>query len=55
VVGTQTTGARASGSQPSVERSMDETEGHEDTAPPEVTSRKKKPRWFQETLKEAKE
>jgi hypothetical protein len=27
----------------------------EDTAPPEVTLEKKKSRWFQETLKEAKE
>jgi hypothetical protein len=36
-------------------RSMDETEGHEGIAPQEITSRKRKPRWFQETLKEAKE
>jgi hypothetical protein len=55
VSGTQTTGAHASGSQTSMVRSMDEIEGHEGTAPQEVTSRKRKPRWFQETLKEAKE
>jgi hypothetical protein len=53
VSGTQTTGARASGSHTSMVRSMDEIEGHEVTAPQEVTSGKKKPRWFQETLKEA--
>jgi hypothetical protein len=32
-----------------------ETQGHDETTPIEVTSGKKKPRWFQETLKEAKE
>jgi hypothetical protein len=36
-------------------RSMDEIEGHEGTAPREVTSRKRKLRWFYETLKEVKE
>jgi hypothetical protein len=41
VVGTHTTSARSSGSQPLVVRYMDETEGHEDTAPPKVTSWKK--------------
>jgi hypothetical protein len=55
VYGTQTKSARASGSQTSMVRSMDETEGHEGIAPQEVTSGKKKPRWFQKTLKEAKE
>jgi hypothetical protein len=55
VSSSQTIGARASGSQTSMVRSMDETEGHEDTTPQEVTSGKKKLRWFQETLKEAKE
>jgi hypothetical protein len=44
VVGTQTTSARASGSQNSVVISMDETEEHEDTTPLEVTSGKKKMR-----------
>jgi hypothetical protein len=34
---------------------MDETKGHERIAPQEVISGKKKPRWFQETVKEAKE
>jgi hypothetical protein len=34
---------------------MDESEGHEGIAPQEATSGKKKPRWFRETLKEAKE
>jgi hypothetical protein len=29
--------------------------GHEETTPPEITSGKRKLRWFQETLKEAKE
>jgi hypothetical protein len=46
VSGTQTTGARALGSQTSMVRSMDETEGHEGTAPHEVISGKRKPRWF---------
>jgi hypothetical protein len=55
VSSTQTTGARASGSQTSMVISMDETEGHEGTTPQEVTSRKRKPRWFHETLKEVKE
>jgi hypothetical protein len=32
-----------------------ETQRDEETTLPEVTSGKKKPRWFQETLKEAKE
>ena len=36
-------------------RSIDETEGHEAIAPQEVTLGKRKPTWFQETLKEAKE
>jgi hypothetical protein len=40
---------RASGSQPSTMRSMNETEGHEDTAPPKVT------KGHEETMKEAKE
>jgi hypothetical protein len=31
------------------------TQGNEETTPLEVTSGKKKPRWFSETLKEAKE
>jgi hypothetical protein len=44
MVGTQTTGARASRFQPSVVRSMDETEGHEGTAPQKVTSGERKPR-----------
>jgi hypothetical protein len=51
----QTGGARASGSQTTLRRSMDETQGHEETAPREVTLGKRKPRWFQETLKESKE
>jgi hypothetical protein len=55
VSGTQPTSARASRSQTFMLRSMDETKGHEGTAPQEVTSGKRKPRWFQETLKEAKE
>jgi hypothetical protein len=37
------------------QRSVHEIQRHEETTPPEVTSRKWKPRWFQETLKEAKE
>jgi hypothetical protein len=32
-------------------RYMDETQGHEETAPLEVTLGKKKLRWFQENLK----
>jgi hypothetical protein len=39
----QTRGARASGSQTTLQRSMDETQGHEETAPQEVTSGKRKP------------
>jgi hypothetical protein len=53
--GIQTIGAHALGSQTTLQRSVDETKGHEETTPPEVTSGKKKSRWFQETLKEAKE
>jgi hypothetical protein len=44
--GIQTVGARASGSKTTWQRSMDETQRHEETTPPEVTSRKNKPRWF---------
>jgi hypothetical protein len=51
----QTIGAGALGSQTTLQRFVHETQGHEKTTPPEVTSGKKKPRWFQETLKEAKE
>jgi hypothetical protein len=51
----QTVGAGASGSQTTLQRSVHETQRHEETTPREVTSGKKKPRWFQETLKEAKE
>jgi hypothetical protein len=51
----QTVGAGASGSQTTDQRSVHETQRHEETTPPEVTSGKRKPRWFQETLKEAKE
>jgi hypothetical protein len=51
----QTIGAGASGSQTTLQRFVHETQGHEETTPREVTSGKKKPRWFQETLKEAKE
>jgi hypothetical protein len=35
-------------------RSEKETRGHIDLTSPLVTSGKRKPRWFQETLKEAK-
>jgi hypothetical protein len=52
---TQEGGARASGSHTTMLRSMDETKGHEETTPHEVTSGNMKLRWFQETLKEAKE
>jgi hypothetical protein len=38
-----------------LQRYVHETRRHEETTPTEVTSGKKKPRWFQETLKEAKE
>jgi hypothetical protein len=51
----QTVGADASGSQTTLQRSVDETQRHEETTQPEVTSGKRKPRWFQETLKEPKE
>jgi hypothetical protein len=47
-------GARASRSH-TLQRSINETQGYEETAPQEVTSGKWKPKWFQETLKEAKE
>jgi hypothetical protein len=53
--GIQTVGACASGSQTTLQISLDETQGHEETAPHEVTSGKRKLRSFQETLKEAKE
>jgi hypothetical protein len=55
VVGTQTTCAHASESQPLVVRSMDETKENKGASPREVTLGKRKPRWFQETLKESKE
>ena len=55
VSSTDTTSARASRSQTSMVRSMDETEEHEGTSPQEVNLRNRKLRWFQETLKEAKE
>jgi len=51
----QIVGACALGSQITLQRSKDETQGHEETAPQEVTSGKRKPRWFLETLKESKE
>jgi hypothetical protein len=52
---TQTTSEHVLGFQISMVIYMDETKGHEGTAPQEVTSGKKKPIWFQDTLKEAKE
>ena len=33
----------------------DEPEGHEDIVPQEATSGKRKPKWLQDTLKEAKQ
>lgn len=33
----------------------DEPEGHEDIVPHEATSRKRKPKWLQDTLKESKQ
>jgi hypothetical protein len=51
----QTVGVGASGSKTTNQRSVHETQRHEETTPREVTSGKRKPRWFQEALKEAKE
>jgi hypothetical protein len=55
VFGTKTTCTRASRYQTYMVRFMDETQGHGGTSPQEVNSWKKKLRFFQETLKEAKE
>jgi hypothetical protein len=55
LVGVQSEGAGASGSQ-SVETSPEAvTLGQRDLTSPLTTSGKRRPRWFQETLKEAKE
>jgi hypothetical protein len=54
VSGTQTTGACSSGYYTYMVRYMNEIEAHEGISPQKVTSWKKKPRWFQETLKEDK-
>jgi hypothetical protein len=51
----QAEGAEASGSQSVGIRSEAETLGRGDITSPLVTPGKRKPRWFQETLKEAKE
>jgi hypothetical protein len=53
--GVQAEGAEASGSQSVGIRSEAETLGRGDLTSPLVTSGKRKPRWFQQTLKEAKE
>jgi hypothetical protein len=53
--GVQSKGEKSSGSQ-SVETSLEAvTLGQRDLTSPLTTSRKRRPRWFQETLKEAKE
>jgi hypothetical protein len=51
----QIVGAGASGSHTTLQRFVHEIHGHEETTPPEVTSGNMKPKWFQETPKEAKE
>jgi hypothetical protein len=51
----QTVDAGDLGSQTTDQRSVHEIQRHEETTLPEVTSGKRKLRWFQETLKEAKE
>jgi hypothetical protein len=53
--GVQEEGAKTSGSQSVGIRSEAETPGHGDLTSPLITSGKRKPRWFQQTLKEAKE
>jgi hypothetical protein len=53
--GVQTEGAETSGSQSVGMRSETKTRGHGDLTSSLVTLGKRKPRWFQETLKEAKE
>jgi hypothetical protein len=53
--GVQTEGKEASGSQSVETRPEVDTLGQGDLTSPLTTSRKRKPRWFQETLKEAKE
>jgi hypothetical protein len=53
--GVQTKGAEASGSQSVETRPEADTLGQGDLTSPLTTSGKRKPRWFQETLKEAKE
>jgi hypothetical protein len=53
--GVQARGAEASGSQSVGIRSGEDTLGQEDITSPLTTLGKRKPRWFQETLKEAKE
>jgi hypothetical protein len=53
--GVQAEGAESSGSQSVGIRSEAETLGRGDLTSPLVTSGKRKSRWFQETLKEAKE
>jgi hypothetical protein len=53
--GIQAEGTDASGSQTTVLRSVDETIGRGDATSPLITPRKRKPRWFHETLKEAME
>eukprot|EP01018_Ginkgo_biloba_P023326 Gb_30542 [translate_table: standard] len=54
VTGPQVTGSQTTGAQSSGTRSSDKDE-QEESPPQEVTSRKRKPRWFLQTLKEAKE
>jgi hypothetical protein len=55
MIGIQTIGARASRSHTNFQRSMDETQGNEETSPQEVTLGKRKSRWLHDTFKEANE